>query len=57
MVPATALIRIHSIPSPPQDSSQRIVFDGNAVWSLGADSQGDGFSTFSNPEVRRRGKY
>lgn len=33
------------------DSSQRIVFDGNAVFSVGQDSQGDGFSTFENPQV------
>jgi hypothetical protein len=33
------------------DSSQRIFFDGNAVFSLGADSQGSGFSTFENAQV------
>ena len=33
------------------DSSSRIVFDGNAVFSLGQDSQGDGFSTFEEPFV------
>jgi hypothetical protein len=33
------------------DSSRRVVFDGNAVWSLGADSQGSGFSTFESPQV------
>jgi len=35
------------------DSSQRVVFDGNAVWSLGPSSQGSGFSTFSSPQVRQ----
>ena len=33
------------------DSSQRILFDGNAVFSLGADSQGSGFSTFEDAQV------
>ncbi len=33
------------------DSSNRIVFDGNAVFSLGNNSQGDGFSTFEEPFV------
>ena len=34
------------------DSSSRLVFDGNTVWSLGdAVSEGDGFSTFEGPQV------
>lgn len=37
------------------DSSSRVVFDGNAVFSLGASaSQGSGFSTFEEPFVLER---
>ena len=33
------------------DSSSRVVYDGNAVFSLGSLSQGSGYSTFENPNV------